>query len=156
MRVKVSFLLLFLLSSSPYYNQSILDSKNCKKMTMMQHFSKLSSSSSLFTLSLSFPFLLKIHMGEHFGFFFQKVWFFFPKFPLNFFKNFMKHQNEILTLKHKYNIKTKLNLNRNSVLCNLDVVLGLFDCCCFCTLFGWWENQSIFFLYKFWIWDHLN
>ena len=130
-------------------------------MTMMQHFSKLFSSSSLFTLSLSFPFLLKIHMGEHFGFFFQKVWFFFPKFPLNFFKNFMKHQNEILTLKHKYNIHTKLNLNRNSVLCNLDVVLGLFDCCCFCRFlhFVWLARKSIkfcFFLYTFWIWDFLN
>ena len=106
--------LLFLISSSPNWsrsiaespncNQSILGSENCKKMVMMQHFSKLSfssSSSSPFTLFLSSHFLLKnlhglvLWVSFVLFFFFSKSLIFFSKIS----PNFLKHQNETLTLK---------------------------------------------------------
>ena len=132
-------------SSSPNCNQ-IIGSENDKKIVMMQYLSKpsFSFSSSLLTLSLSIPFLLKIPCYKSaLVFFFKKLDFFLPNF-LKISTNFLKHKNETLTL------TLTLTLSSIHVSCDLGVMLGLFDCYCFYGFLRlvWLTRKSIDFFFS--------
>lgn len=129
--------LVFFFYSSPNCNQSILGSENdiwwwCN-IFLNFRFPYLLLLVLLFSsLFLSFlPFYWKFHVTKAwvgalmFYFIFSKTWF----FSLNFLKispNFLKHKNEIITLKWKYNVKMKSNPDPNSVLYTSVVWFG---CC---------------------------